>query len=183
MSYPARAEGLINRITYLCVTKRLDPNKYYMCGSYQISNERVLYIPPRASPSDAVSCHIQDTVWMGAGRSCPFCRDAVGVLSRLSRLGWKGICAMMIMKKEKTETTEWIGLLNQENTRMLEEKENKNYMGILEANTSKQRWKENQEYPRGTRILLKTRLCSRSLIRAINTKTLSLVRYPGPFLN
>ena len=42
------------------------------------------------------------------------------------------------------------------------------YLGILEADTIKQ--------------LLETKLCSRNLIKGINTWAVSLVRYSGPFL-
>ena len=42
-------------------------------------------------------------------------------------------CAMLIMKKEKRETMEGVELPNKESIRILSEKENYKYFGILEA--------------------------------------------------
>ena len=45
-------------------------------------------------------------------------------------------CAMQVMKNGKRQLTEEIELPNQENIRMLGEKETYKYLGILEADTS-----------------------------------------------
>ena len=47
-------------------------------------------------------------------------------------------CVLLIMKTRKRQITERIELPNQERIRMLGEKENYKYLGILEANTMKQ---------------------------------------------
>ena len=47
-------------------------------------------------------------------------------------------CVILIMKSGKRETTEGRELPNQERIRILKEKENCKYQGILEANTIKQ---------------------------------------------
>ena len=64
------------------------------------------------------------------------------------------------------------------------EKETYKYLGILEADTTKQveMKKIKKEYPRRTRKLLETKLYSRNLIKGINTGANPLIRYFGPFL-
>ena len=47
-------------------------------------------------------------------------------------------CAMLVMKSSKRHLTHGIELPNQDNIRMLGEKETYKYMGILEADTIKQ---------------------------------------------
>ena len=63
-------------------------------GPRSNGNEGVLQIPQssrtRASPSDAVESHIQDTFWREV---LPFCRDAIGIFyspSWLSYINFKG---------------------------------------------------------------------------------------------
>ena len=94
-------------------------------------------------------------------------------------------CAMLVMKSGKWYITDGMELPNQDKIRNLEEKEIYKYLGILEADTIKQ--KENKEkfkkeYFRRTRKLLETKLSRRDLIKGINTWTVLLVRYSGPFL-
>ena len=48
-------------------------------------------------------------------------------------------CAMLIRKKERRETIEEIEIPNQENIRTIRGKENYKNLGILEADTIKQR--------------------------------------------
>ena len=58
-------------------------------------------------------------------------------------------------------------------------------MKILEADTIKQveiKEKIKKEYLRKARKLLETKLCSRNLVKGINTWVVFLVRYSGPFL-
>ena len=47
-------------------------------------------------------------------------------------------CAILIMRSGKRHTTEGIELPNQEKIRILGEKENYKYLGVLEADTIKQ---------------------------------------------
>ena len=93
-------------------------------------------------------------------------------------------CAMLIMKSEERETIEGIELQNQKSVRRIGERENDKYLGICEADTIKQtgmQEKVGKDYFRTTWKLLKTKFCSRNLIRQINTWAVSLVRYSRPF--
>ena len=54
-------------------------------------------------------------------------------------------CFILIMKREKKETTEGIKLPNQESIKMLGEKENYKNLEILEVDTIKQRWKKKRK--------------------------------------
>ena len=68
---------------------------------------------------------------------------------------------------------------------MLTENETNEYLGILQVHTIKQvemKDKIQKEYLRRTRKLLVIKLCSRNLIKGINTWAVSLVRYSGLFL-
>ena len=68
---------------------------------------------------------------------------------------------------------------------MLGEKENYQYLGILEADTIKKlqiKEKIRKEYIRRKRKLLETNLCSSYLIKGINTGSFTLERYSGSFL-
>ena len=81
--------------------------------------------------------------------------------------------------------TDGMELPNHDKIRTLEENETYKYLGILEADTIKQVLMKDtmrKEYLRRTRKLLKTKLSCRNLIKGINTRAVSLVRYPGPFL-
>ena len=76
-------------------------------------------------------------------------------------------------------------LPNQDKIRTLGKRETYKYLGILEGDTIKQvemKEKIKKEYPRRTRKLLETKLCSRNLIKGINTWPVTLIRYSGPFL-
>ena len=92
---------------------------------------------------------------------------------------------LLVMKSGKRHIIEGMELTNQDKIRTLGEKENFKYLGILEHNTIKQvemKDKIQKEYLRRTRKLLETKLSSRNLIKGINTWTVFLVRYSGPFL-
>ena len=94
-------------------------------------------------------------------------------------------CAMFVMKSGKRHMTDGMELPNHDNIRTLEEKETYKYLGILEADTVKQvKMKDaiREEYLRRTRKQLETKLSSRNVIKVINTRAVSLVRYSGPFL-
>ena len=81
--------------------------------------------------------------------------------------------------------TDRMELQNHDKIRTLGENETNKYLGILEADTSKQvemKDKIRKEYLRRTRKLLETKFSSRNLIKGINTWAVPLVRYSGPFL-
>ena len=76
------------------------------------------------------------------------------------------------MKSRKQHMIEGIELPNKEKIRTLGEKETYKYLEILEADTIKQvetKEKVKKEYLRRIRKLLETKLCSRNLIKGINT--------------
>ena len=79
------------------------------------------------------------------------------------------------MKSEKRHKTDGIKQINQEKIRTLGDKETYKYLGILEADTTKQlemKEKIKKEYLRRTRKLLKTKLYSRNFKKM--KKTLGL---------
>ena len=84
---------------------------------------------------------------------------------------------MLVMKSGKRHLTVGIEISSQDKIRTLGEKETYKYLGILEADTIKQ-----VEMKKKLRKLLETKLCSRNLIKGINTWTVPIVRYLGPFL-
>ena len=71
----------------------------------------------------------------------------------------------------KRQRTEGIELPNRERIRMLAEKENYKYLGIMEMDTIKR-----------TRKFLEANFCDRTLIKGTNTEVVLLVRYLRPFL-
>ena len=93
--------------------------------------------------------------------------------------------ALLVMKSVKRHLTDGIELPNQDKIRTLAENETYKYLGILEADTTKQvemKTKIQKDYLRRTRKLLETKLNSRNLIKGINTWAVTLVRYSRPFL-
>ena len=89
-------------------------------------------------------------------------------------------CVKLVMKSVKQYRTDGMELPNQDKIRTLGEKETYKYLGILEADTIKQvqmKDKIKKEYLRRTRKLLETKLCSRNLIKGINTWAVPLFRY------
>ena len=93
--------------------------------------------------------------------------------------------ALLVMKSVKRHLTDGIELPNQDKIRTLAENETYKYLGILEADTTKQVEMKNKiqkEYLRRTRKLLEKKLSSRNLIKGINTWAVHVVRYSGPFL-
>ena len=94
-------------------------------------------------------------------------------------------CAMLVMKSGNQHRADGMELPNQDEIRTFGEKETCKYLDILEADTIKQvemKEKVKKEYLRRTRKLLEAKLCCRNLIKGINTWTVPLVRYSGPFL-
>ena len=94
-------------------------------------------------------------------------------------------CAMLIIiKSEKRQITEGIELQNQERIRILGEKETSKYLGIFKVDMKSgyERKKMKKEYLRRTRKLLETKLCSRNLMKEINTWAVPHVRYTELFL-
>ena len=94
-------------------------------------------------------------------------------------------CSTLLMRSGKQHLADGIELPNQDKIRILGEKETYKYLGILEADTIKQeemKEKIKKEYLRRTRKLPEPKLCSRNLIKEINTCSVSLAKYSGPFL-
>ena len=94
-------------------------------------------------------------------------------------------CAMLIMKSGKRQMADGMELPNQDKIRKLGEMETYKYLCILETDIIKQvemKEKNQKEYHKRTRKLLETKLCSRNLIKGINTWAVSLVWYSGPLL-
>ena len=94
-------------------------------------------------------------------------------------------CAALVMKSGKRHLTDGMQLPNQYKIRTLRENETYRYVSSLEADTIKQgemKEKIKKEYLRRTRKLPEIKLCSRNLIKGINTWPVSLVRYSGLFL-
>ena len=94
-------------------------------------------------------------------------------------------CALLVIKSGKRHLTDGIKLPKEDKIRTLAENESYKYLGILEADTTKQVEMKNKikkEYLRRTRKLLETKLSSRNLIKEINTWAVPLVWYSGPFL-
>ena len=93
-------------------------------------------------------------------------------------------CAMPLMKSGKHK---WLREWHYRIKTCLErvEKTKQKYLGILQADTIKQvqmKDKIQEEYFRGTRKLLETKLSSRNFTKGINTWAVTLVRYSVPFL-
>ena len=79
---------------------------------------------------------------------------------------------MLIIRTGKRQKAEGIEQPDKERIRTLGEKETCKHLRILEVDTIKQvemKEKLKKEYLRSTRKLLKTKLCSRNLIKGINT--------------
>ena len=94
-------------------------------------------------------------------------------------------CAMLVMKSSKRHRTDGIELPNQNKIRTLGENDAYKYLGMLEADTTKQvqmKDKIKKEYLRRTSKQLETKFSSKNLIKGINTWAVPLVRYSGPFL-
>ena len=86
------------------------------------------------------------------------------------------------MKSGKRHLTDRMELPNKDKIRTLRGKETYKYLGILEADTTKQvemKEKLKKEYLRRTRMLFEKKLCCRSLIEEINIWVVLLVRYSG----
>ena len=89
------------------------------------------------------------------------------------------------MKSYKRHMTDGMEQPNHDKIRTLGENETYKYLAILEADTIKHVGTEDKirkEYLRRTRKLLETKLSGRNLIKGINTWSVPLIRYSGPFL-
>ena len=112
--------------------------------------------------------------------------NAVGIYSQDIRKEF-GIekCAIPVMESGKRHMTDRMELSNHDKIKTPGENETYKYLGILEADTIKQvqmKDKIRKEYLRRTRKLLETKFSSINLIKGINTWSVPLVRYSGPFL-
>ena len=84
------------------------------------------------------------------------------------------------MKSRKRLMNDGMKLPNEDKIRTLGEDETNKYLGILEADITKQMEMKNKiqkEYLRRTRKLLDTKLSCRNLIKGINTWAVYFVRY------
>ena len=91
---------------------------------------------------------------------------------------------MLVMKSGKRHLRDGMELPNQDKIRTLGEKETYKYLGILEADTNKEvemKEKIKKEYLRRTRKQLETKLCSRNIIKGINTWAVPSLNIRGPF--
>ena len=93
---------------------------------------------------------------------------------------------MLIMKSGKRETSEGLELSNKESIKKLGKKRKITstweYWKWTPSNKTEMKENIRNGYLRRTIKLFETRLCSRNLIKGINTWAISLVRYPAPFL-
>ena len=72
------------------------------------------------------------------------------------------------MKSGKRKSAEGKEMRNQKCIRMLREKENYKYLGILEVDTIRKKEKNKERVPKKMRKLLETKLSSRNFIKGIN---------------
>ena len=94
-------------------------------------------------------------------------------------------CAMLVIKKGKIVKSDGIELPNDKVIKSLEEGESYKYFGVLEANevmVNEMKVEVKEEYNRRVRKMLETKLNSGSVFKAINTWTVSVVRYSAAFL-
>ena len=92
-------------------------------------------------------------------------------------------CTMLVMKSEKRHLTDGMKLPNEEKIEA-RRKENLQILGSIGSRhhrTKGEKEKIKKEYLRRTRKLLETKLYSTNLMKVINTRTVFLVRYLGPF--
>ena len=90
-------------------------------------------------------------------------------------------CTMLIIKKGKREIAERIEQPNKKSIKTLIEKEN--YLWIFETdNINQMKEKVRKEKLKRTRKLLKTKVCSKKVIKGINTRAIPLARYSAPYL-
>ena len=92
-------------------------------------------------------------------------------------------CAILLLKNKVKESNR--KKRNTQASGLLQKRKIANFLGILEVDTIRQRWKKKtwKEFLGRTRKLLKTMFSSSNLIKWINTWVVSLVRYSGLFLN
>ena len=94
--------------------------------------------------------------------------------------------AMLVMKSGKRHLTDGMELQNQTRLGRSEKRKCTNtWTSWKLTSPNKWRWKKKikNEYHRRTRKLLETKLCSRHLIKGINTWVVPFVRYLGLFLS
>ena len=92
-------------------------------------------------------------------------------------------CALLVMKSGKRHRTDGMELPNHDKIRTEKMKPTNTWVTWGLTPSNKWKWKTRfEKYPRRTRKLLETKLSSRNLIEGINTWTVPLVRYSGPFL-
>ena len=94
-------------------------------------------------------------------------------------------CAILVIKKRKIVKSDGIELPNDKVIKSLEEGESYKYFGVLEADqvmVNEMKVEVQKEYNRRVRKMLETKINSGSVFKAINTETVSVVRYSAAFL-
>ena len=94
-------------------------------------------------------------------------------------------CAILVIKKGKIVKSDGIELPNDKVIKSLEEGESYKYFGVLEADqvmVNEMKVEVQKEYNRRVRKMLETKINSGSVFKAINTETVSVVRYSAAFL-
>ena len=94
-------------------------------------------------------------------------------------------CAILVIKKGKIVKSDDIELPNDKVIKSLEEGESYKYFGVLEADevmVNEMKVEVKKEYNRRVRKMLETKINSGSVYKAINTGTVSVVRYSAAFL-
>lgn len=95
-------------------------------------------------------------------------------------------CAMLVTKRGKMVKCEGIKLLDNQTIKGLEEGEGYKYLGILEGDYVKhKKMKENvsKEYLRRVRKILKSKLNGVNIIKAMNSRAVSIVRDGAGIVN
>ena len=91
----------------------------------------------------------------------------------------------LVLKSGKRHLTDGMELPSQDKIRTPGDKETYKYLAILESDPKKQvemKDKIKKEYLMRTRKLLETKLCSRNLIKGINTWVVLFITNSGPIL-
>jgi hypothetical protein len=89
-------------------------------------------------------------------------------------------CAMVVMRRGRMVESKGIDLPNEETIKVLEENEEYKYLGILKCDKLKSgEMKEilRNEYFRRMKKILKSKLNAGNIIKAINSRAVSIIRY------
>ena len=95
-------------------------------------------------------------------------------------------CALLLMKRRKFCQRDGIGLPNAQEIRALEEGETYKYLGVLEADEMKReaiKGNIHTEYFTRVRSILKSKLSGGNVMRATNSRVVSIIRYGVGIIN